>query len=242
MNDNNDAFAQMAATLDGHQITDDEGKISEETPSVEEEATQEENTVLDPAPAEKPLESEEVAPATTEDDENQLAADETGKRYVPESRLKKETARFREKERENADLKRQLQSQSNRQTPELPVSQPLPPADRTEAVEVELLKTTLPQFDPESTEYDKVLDEMGAEIYKANPGITRLTAAKRALKRAGELTKSSAAIKAEARQVKTIQSDQGITSRVEKRSDNALDVSKMDDKQLEELLRSTGQW
>lgn len=236
-----DAFSDMVAAFNDHQITDDQGQIAE-TPAFEETTAQETNTVDDTATAEKPAETEDVAPATNDETESTLAEDETGKRYVPESRFKEVYAKAKELERELEKSKQAQPIAGLQNTPDVTTKLPPIATDRTEALEVELLKTTLPQFNPDSPEYDRTLDEMGSEIFRANPGITRIEAAKRALKRASELTKTTAAIKAEARQVKSLQSDQGITSRVEKRVDNTPDINKMNDKELEAYLRSTGQW
>lgn len=242
MDDKSNAFDQMAAALNGHQITDDEGQISEETTSVDSTADQEENTVEETAIPEKGAEPEESTPVEDEGTENELAADETGKRYVPESRFKEIYAEKKKLERE---LEQSKKAQPKAVLPNVQSedSLPLQPTDRTEALEVELLKTTLPQFNPESVEYDKTLDEMGAEIYRANPGMTRLAAAKKALKRANELTKTSAAIKAEARQVKTIQADQGITGRVKSTGETkSVDPNSMTLDEKEEWLKANGQW
>lgn len=239
-----DAFSEMVAAFNDHQVTDDQGQVADDT-AFQDTTADETNTVEETATAEKPAETEEVAPATTDETESTLAEDETGKRYVPESRFKEVYAKQKQLERELADAKKaqpnaglQDVASVNNQLPQLP-------SDRTEALEVELLKTTLPQFDPNSTEYDRTLDEMGSEIFRANPGITRIEAAKRAIKRAGELTKTTAAIKAEARQVKSLQSDQGITSRVDSsvRTQQEPDMSKeTDPDKIEAYLRSKGQW
>lgn len=242
MDDKNpNAFAEMAAALNGHQVTDEHGQIEEET-SFENTAAQEENTDLQTAIPEKGAETEESTPVETDEPEIELAGvDESGKRYVPESRFKEVYAKAKELERE-LEKSRSSKSTAPLQDAISTSTQPLQAPDRTEALEVELLKTTLPQFDQNSTEYSKELDELGGEIYRANPGITRIEAAKRAIKTAEKLSKTTAALKAEARQIKTIQADQGITSRVEKRADNTPDINSMDDKQLEAYLKSIGQW
>lgn len=242
-----DPFKQVAEALNGHQVTDSDGQLlpAEQT-AADETTAQETNTVEETAPAEKPAETEAKAPkAPAEETETELAEDETGKRYVPESRFKEVYGKQKALEREIEQLRRSQVSQPLQQ----PTQQPLQPqtqpqvVDKTTALELDLLKTTLSQFNPDHEDYDPDLDRLGALIYKANPGITMLEAGRRALAEAKALTKKQTQIVAEARQVKSLQSDQGITTRVKSSGQpQAPDPDKMSLDEKEEWLKSNGMW
>ena len=134
---------EVAAAMN-RQITDDQGQIVADDTAQEESATQEQTTVEEGATAEKSAETKESTPVETKESENEpemveTASDETGKRYVPESRFKEVYAKWKAAQRES-------------KTPE--VIQPIAPVqarpvDKTDALEVELLRSTLPQFNPD---------------------------------------------------------------------------------------------
>lgn len=241
---NNDS--ELAAEFaGGHKVTDDQGELLvEPETTTEESAPQDQTTEEESATPEKEPESQaaETQPKAT-DSEIELAEDESGKRYVPESRFNKVYG-------EKKQLERELQ-QARTQAPLPPINPFVPQTTgipgnvdtRTEQMEVELLQATLPQFNPNSEDYSPALDSLGAQILGANPGITRLEAARRAIKMAKEVAKTEVSIQTEARKVKALQSDQGITSRSTQRpASSQPDFSKMTDKQLEAYLKSTGQW
>jgi len=100
---------ELIAALDDHQITDDDGQIKgEETPD-EKSATQEQTPEEKDATAEKSAETKEDSPESTEESENEpemveTASDETGKRYVPESRFKEVYAKWKKAERSKPTL------------------------------------------------------------------------------------------------------------------------------------------
>lgn len=239
----------LAAALQGHNVTNEDGNITEEETSVEESATLDQKTSEDePATVEKSAETEAEEPKASDDeteneeseDESELAEDESGKRYVPESRFKQVYGQMKQYERE-------LQSQ----TSEAPKSSGDTPqrtsvatlkADKSDLLELELLRQTLPQFDPDSKSYSKTLDEMGYEIYNSNPGITRLEAARRAVARAKQLSKAEAREISEARAVKSRQSDQGITNRVVSRKAATPNPDEMTLEQKEAWLKENGLW
>lgn len=228
-------LADLAAAFGNHQITDDEGKLADDTAD-QITATDETNDFEEPATAEKPADEKSVSQDDEDSDETELAVDDKGKRYIPEKRLKKETAKRREAERKAAELEqRLLQNQPVRQEA-VELQRP------TDDVESEVLFSKYPQFDPESSEYSRGLDKLGLEIYKANPGISRLRAARLAIERAKELTQDSAKVLAEARSVKALQSDQGITSRVVSRGTTQVDPDKMSLQEKEEWLKANGMW
>lgn len=233
------AFSQMAAALNEHQVTDEEGQVSEKT-DVEEPAPQETNTDEETATAEKPAESTTEEPKAEEvESETQLAEDESGKRYVPEGRFKKVYGELKAKERELESLKTQATASQPTQQP----TQPQTP-DKSSQLETELLYATLPQFNPNSDQFDQTLDQTAVDIFLANPGITKLEAGRRAIARAKALTKDQVKIIAEARSVKSQQSDQGITSRVSNRPSDEDKVPGVNAslEEMEAYLRKTGEW
>lgn len=228
-------LADLAAAFGNHQITDDEGQLAEDTAD-QITATDETNSFDDTATIEKSEESTESAPTEEIDDEPNFAEDEKGRRYIPEKRLKKETAKRREAERELEAL-RALTKQT--------VSQPVleqPQSNPTFDVETEVLFSKYPQFNRESDQYSEALDALGAKLLKANPGWSRLRAAREAIETAKQLTSDSAKIVAEARAVKSQQSDQGITSRVVSRGAAQVDPDKMSLEEKEAFMRANGMW
>lgn len=233
----------VAAALT-HQVTDDQGEIPEETTSEENSETPEQTPVTEDATAEKSAD-EEVPPKEQTKSENEpemvpTAEDETGKRYVPESRFKEVYAKMKDYER------RALTPPVTETTPKPSVG--LKPSDKADALEIELLRTTLPQFNPESTDYSRDIDELGYSLYegskdsKGNYSMTRIEAGRRALNLAKKITSKVADVKLEARTVKVQQSDQGITSRVLNRDGAKLDPEKMTLEEKEEWLKANGSW
>lgn len=239
----------VVAALDDHQITDEEGDPTGEQNPAEESTAQEETTVEEATTAEKPQVAEEASTQEAEtEDQDQLVADEAGKRYVPEKRFKEVYGKAKRYEREKGALEAQVKALNDQLLGKAPLpvagkpSVISPEARKADQLETELLFQALPQFDPESKEYSEVLDQLGADTYKANPGITKLEAGKRAIKTAKKLTEKIAQVKVGARQVKTLQSDQGITNRVTSREGAKPDVDKMSAPELEAYLKETGQW
>lgn len=234
---------ELAAALDGYQITDENGEIGEETPT-DKPALSEQTPVEESTAPEKAEESRESHP----DDPEEPVEDETGKRYVPENRFKKVYGEKKALERELEKLRKSQEGKAQPQIdPEL-AKLAAPKVDKADLIE---LKMTLPQFDPRPDEdgnptnpdYSSELDELGFEILKANPGITPLQAAQRALKMAKSIAKQEVLVKNEARQEKALQSDQGITTRVISRGGSQqVNPDSMSDTELEAYLRSTGQW
>lgn len=235
------SLQELAAELNGHQITDENGEISEET-LTEESAPSEETPVEDSATPEKV----EDQPQSQEDDSEELAEDDSGKRYVPENRFKKVYGEKKALERQIAELQKSRESKTPSVNEEL-AQVTAPKVDKADLIE---LKMTLPQFDPKldadgnptNPDYSPELDQLGFEVLKANPGLTPLQAAQRALKMAKAIAKNEMRVKQEARQVKSLQSDQGITTRVTRSGASKVDPDSMSDKELEKYLRETGQW
>lgn len=246
---------ELAASLN-RQVTDDEGAAIEEnvTPQEESPTSEEKTTVEEDAQAEKPAESEEKEPEPeSKEDEillEELASDDTGKRYVPESRFKEVYGKGKAAERRAEQAERRvLELESQGYTPKEAKQIAEKPLDQTAQLEIELLRATLPQFNPSSPDYSLDLDKIGYKNYlasrdnKGNYTITRLEAARQALDDAKRLQSKVAKVTDEARAVKSQQSDQGITSRVASRGATS-DVPGEDasPEELEGWLKAHGQW
>ena len=132
-------------------------------------------------------------------------------------------------------------------TQEVPA--PTKPLEKTDALEIELLRSTLPQFDPNKDDvYDRDIDELGFSLYegsKDNLGkhaMTRIEAGRKAVRMAKKITSKVFSIKSEAKAVKAQQSDQGITKRVLNRESEKLDPDKMSLEEKEKWLKDNGHW
>lgn len=239
MNDENNNLEELAAVLNGFEMTDDEGQVKEEQthqsePAADEEITPEEAS----APVEKPLPSIDEPTQGESDDEETLAEDESGKKYVPQKRFNKVYGRLKELEREREELLK-AQTPTSTKPSKAMTSQT---SDVTTALELEMLKTKYPQFDRDSDLFSPQLDQLGGQIYKANPGITRLEAAKRAIEMAREISRSEVSIKQQAKLVKAAQADSGITSRVTNRQSTQVDLTKLSHDDLEAYMKVNGLW
>lgn len=229
---------------DGHQITDDEGKLAEEESAPEQPAAPKEESSVEQAPtSEKTPEPDNREPQEAKsDDETELGVDDTGKRYVPESRLKRETRLRREAERA-LDAQRKQLEQGKQLLNSAKPDQPLPEPERTiDKADVLELKLTKPQFNPNAPEYSQELDELAFKIFKAEPGLSIMEAADKAEEYAKALAQRSVQAKTEARLVKTEQADRGITGRGGQRQETQPDVDAMSDQEIERYLKETGQW
>lgn len=235
-----DMAAQLAAAFDGHQVTDQEGNLIETETIESESAPIEETTDDETAPGENPLEFEpQAANPVEEDDENQLAEDDSGKKYVPENRFKKVYGKMKEYERQLGEYE-SLKAKGEALL-QKPNSKSKPSEVKVDKADILELKMTLPQFNPASDKYDEELDQLGFELLRANPGITPLEAGRMAIEKAKRITEKYGTTKIEARSVKAQQSDSGITSR-RIVSSNTPDPDKMSEAELEAYLKQTGQW
>lgn len=238
---------ELAALLDGHQVTDGDGKLQQEAEdaSPEKSAAQKEKPSDDITPtAEKPTEAEaastqEEAPA----DESNFGVDESGKRYVPEERLKKETKRFRETERKLKDLESKLAQGNallqNAKNPTPPLPEPERHVDKADILELKLTKS---QFNPSSSDYNRELDELAGKIFKATPGISVMEAAEEAEKYAQAIATRTAGVRTEARQIKALQADQGIAGHSAQRTATSVDPNNMSLEEMEAYLKGSGDW
>lgn len=238
-----DMAQQLAAALNGHEVTDEEGGVAEgETATVEsapEEKTPEDDSAEVQSTVDEPVEE---AKADTDESESDLAQDESGKRYVPEKRFKEVYGKQKATERELQALRAQMASGNSvlQQAAGKPNSKnPAPKVDKADVLE---LKMTLPQFNPGSTDYSEDLDTLGFQILRANPGMTPLQAGYQALEMAKKLAGGVAGAKSEARTVKALQSDQGITNRVVSRQAAKPNVDNMSADEMEAYLKQNGMW
>lgn len=231
----------LAAALNGHSITDSEGQIAEETAS-EESAPQETNTEDDTALSEKTAEEESASTQDTdESDETNLAVDDSGKRYIPEKRFKKTYAEKKQLERENEALKALVTSTipvgTNVQQSTSSTSSN-PDLDR---LELKMVYKEYPQFNPSSEEYSPEIDKLAGNLRRAN-NLSVTDAAEEAMKMVKKFTSDQVQVAREARTVKALQSDQGITSRVTNRQPTQVDFESLSLEEKEQYLRDNGQW
>lgn len=240
----------LAAALNNHQVTDENGEITDEGTFVSESAADEASTAEtyedESTGVEKPTESiEEDTQFSEEDEGTEHVEDESGKRYIPANRFNKVYGELKARERELESLKRpQQQAPQATSTGETPLGTGLNPVA---ALEVEMLMEKYPQFDRNSSEYSRTLDEMGAEIFNNNvvdgkPTITRLEAARRAITRARELTQTTVAKKAEVKALKRATADTGLASRASRGSDAPINIDDMSLEEKEAYLKRTGNW
>lgn len=248
MNNTQNNLDELAAVLGGHEVTDEDGKI-EETTSEESTATSEEKQpeYTDTNTSEKTEESSEPETHSEEEEtEPNSVEDEKGRRYIPEKRFSKVYGKLKEYERKLKDL--EGQSLLNNQQVIKPSISPVN-VDKTDLIEIELLKGKLPQFDSDSDQYSPELDELGFKMYEASkdtsgkPTITRMEAARQALAYAKKFAGDVAKVQAEARAIKTVQSDQGITNRVINRgASNDAPGDDASPEALEAWLKANGAW
>lgn len=241
-----DNLAQLAAAFNDHQITDDEGQIQGET------ETPLEDTALNEQTTEETQQGDTKTRETTEEpkpqdesteEETAFAEDESGQKYVPQKRFDKVYGRMKEYERKIQDHEKQLaQGEELLKQPVATQKASPKPLPKTEAIEIEVLRMQMPEFDPTSNQYSQELDVLGGEIFRANPGITRLEAARRAKGLASSLTKRQVEAKEETRAYKAQNSDQGITNRVVSRVPQTKRPEDMSLEEMEAHLKATGQW
>ncbi len=238
-----DMAEQLAAALNGHDVTNEDGGVVEGETTTEESAPDEQTPVEDTTTAESAEEPVEEEPKPSEiDSEKDLAVDDSGKRYVPEKRFKEIYGKAKATERELAALRAQFASGNSvlQQAAGKPNSkQSAPQVDKADVLE---LKMTLPQFNPASSDYSEDLDTLGFQILRANPGMTPLQAGYQALEMAKRIAGKESVARTEARTVKALQSDQGITNRVVSRQATQVNPDNMSAKELESYMKQNGMW
>ena len=240
--------AQMLQDALNGQITDDTGALVGNDDPTEDSDPQEQTTDTETASSEKSAESEESTPKVEDDEsETSLAEDESGKQYVPKSRFDKVYGKQKALERELEALKQQapktVTSEVEQMFPQVPVQTPEQDTSSAAVLEQEILFDKFPQFNPESTDYNPALDQLGGRVAKTFPdGTSRLVIARETMRIAKELTAQQAEVVAQSRQIKASQADQGVTSRVAQRTETKADPSKMSLDELEAHLKETGEW
>lgn len=238
-------LAQLAEAFDGHQITDEDGARNEgETDTPVAEPAGDEQTTESPVVEEQPAQKENADPVKEEakDDEHEVAEDDSGNKYIPQKRFDKVYGKLKSAERERDEMKAKLQQGEQILQEHGQSAQQQPKVNSVEAVEIELLRMQMPEFDPTSDQYSKTLDSLGAQIFKANKGITRLEAARRAKSMAADLALKSVEAKQESRVYKQQNSDQGITNRVVNRVQTQKKPEEMTESEMEAWMKSNGLW
>ena len=229
-----DNLKELAAMFgDGHEITDNNGEVAEDT-AFEESEPQEENEIEDAAKAEKPAESEEEAPqADDSEDETELAEGDDGKKYVPEKRFKKIYAKAKESERRIEELEEQLSTQPPSEPKKQVVAQDL---------ETELLFMKMDMFDPNSKNYSRELDILAANIYKASDGtVTKIQAGRKALDLAKGLTVKENSIKESAKSKKVADSE-GSIARRSPRVSTKVNPKNLSLEEMESYMKDNNMW
>ena len=233
-----DNMDQLMQAFGDHEITNEEGRPAE-TETAAEASPVEQTTVDETTTVETPHESAPEAPEAHDDDSETPVEDETGKRYVPENRFKEVYGKAKQLERELQAYR--SQASANNTAVKQKKGEPLND-QKTAQLENELLFATLPQFNPDHPDHDDDLDALAVRVYNSTPGITKIQAAREAMQIAGKLAKKVTQVKQEARQVKTLQSDHGITSRVVSRDSTKLNPNELSLDQMEEYLKQQGEW
>jgi len=247
-NDDQQEIADKLAAFNDRQMTDDNGNLlpeeeetSEESSANSEEKTSEDDTATGENSEE---ESEEYSQYSDDDSENadaEHAEDDSGKRYVPEKRFKDVYGKMKTYEREIEDLRKSSSGDNARERVFNPSH--TENVDKADRLEVELLMDKYPQFNPENTEsYSKVLDVTGAEILAANPGMTRLEAAREAVSRGKELSQATRNVKGQAKAIKVSQSDRGVSTSTLRRAEKAVNPDEMSLEEKEQYLRDNNLW
>lgn len=232
----NDNLQNLEAALN-KQITDDEGQLEqEETTFFEEPATQEEKQVDDSTQEVNPADEEVQEPKPeTESEETQLVEDEEGKKYIPEKRFKEIYAKAKENERKVRELEKAIAAQIRQP------AQEAVPQSKADALEVELLFSKYPQFDPTNPDYDQDVDDLAADLYVAGKARTKIEAAKMALEKVKVLSSKSLSIKDEARTIKKMMAE-SVTSKGGARTEAQPDLDKMSVTELETYMKAKGEW
>jgi hypothetical protein len=231
---------ELVAALDGHEVTDSEGEITEETETSEEPAT-----ALEENDSESDTEeTDEQEPAEDLDEEVDEVEDESGKKYIPIDRFNKIYGKMKTYERQLQDGSTVKEDPQPVMAKDVPTDTPVI-WDKADVLEVKL---AYPQFDPKynadgeptNTDYSLELDELAFSYLQADPRMTPMKAAQKALKTFEKLTKKEVEIRTQAKKVKLSASEAPLTSRNRSRGEGEPDPDKMSFKEKEEYLRSIG--
>lgn len=248
-----DSLKDLAAALNGHQITDDNGDVTGDDTSAEVATQTEQTPDTDTATPEKAETEAQPTSQSDEADDNQLAEDETGEKYIPKKRFDKVYGKYKATERELETLRQQLSKgdallqEVSKPASTTQSSQPQAGPTKADVLELRMtLKQFDPQFDengvPQNPDYSPELDQLGYQIWKANPTLSLIDAGKQAIKFAKSVAQKQVETTQAARKVKALQSDQGITSRVQNRAPQTPDFDKMSLKEKEQYLKDNKLW
>jgi len=232
---------ELAAALDGHDVTDEEGNISEEETFDSESAPEEQETTEEhDATVESPVEEElEDTQSNNDTNTNDVAEDESGRKYVPQDRFNEIYGNQKRLERENEELRSRNQSAMS-STSKKSNSKPDTKAD---ALEMELLYQKYPEFDPSSGQYSNTLDNLGYKELKADSSITKLEAARRAITTARNLTNAIASERGKVINVKRQQAEGGMTgSSATRVRAESVNPDSMSTDEMEKYLKQSGNW
>lgn len=221
---------QLAATMGGHQITGEDGKPIEETeqePVPVSEPAAEETEPEDTGIVKEQDQEEPTNPLTSDE----LVEDDSGKKYVPQKRFDEVYAKLKSLERE----------QAKKPTSSTPTDLPVE-LSKTDKLETEMLYSTMPEFDPKSDKYSEELDILGSQIFLANPGVTKLEAARRARTLASKLNQKREAARNSARDYKSQTTEGSFASKPLAGRSTQVDPEKMSLEEMESFLKANGQW
>ena len=215
----------LAAALNGRQVTDENGQVTSESAPEEVDSLESESRPLEEVESEpKPIETE---PEEAEDDQ--------GRKYVPEKRFREIYGQKKALEREIASL---------RQAPNKEQKEEAPALDRTNALEMEILFERYPEFNPNDPDkYSEELDTLAGKFVQANPSLSPLQAAREAKEFAKRIGAKHGNIQNEAVMVKRSISDTGIAGRSQKTSNEPdIDLGSASVDDMEKYLKQTGNW
>lgn len=232
----------LAAALNGHQLTDEHGDIvGEEETSNEESATHEENSTEDTTEAEKPIEESDESTQDFEESEEDQHVDE---QTVPYERFAEVYGELKKTQRE---LGQRQEQESLEEYPSfeeyIPSQQGL---DKATALENELLYQTMPEFNPQSERYSKEMDSIAGSIYISYGGqITKLEAARRAKAQIGSLLNKQTSVRERAKTVKRAETEAPVVktrSSTRRARTPEVNPDQMSVAEKEAWLRENGMW
>lgn len=236
----------LAAALDQHQVTNDEGQVDEtsEGTLAEDSATTEEKTSegeSEQVGTTADTQTEETQTSESES-ENAIAEDDSGRKWIPKDRFEKVYGRMKQSERELEAMRAlrgnpQVTADSQAKAPRTVKVDPV-----LLELETERIFEKFPQFDPNSSDYSESLDQTAADIFKANAGnITRLQAAREALSRASKMTAGVREVRLSNSSIKSQYADGGIATRTSTKAP-AFDADTASLEETEKYLRANGGW
>lgn len=222
------AIDDLAAALNDHQITDDQGEIASDSAAED---------VVDSSTSEVEEENQ-TQDSQVEVEVSDEAEDESGEKYIPKKRFDKVYGEMKSYERE-------LEVLRSRETTETPAAQtqrePYVPDKHLLNLEMEIVRDKYPEFDPQGEAYSEEIDWLAAKLVQADPSLSPLAAARQAREQAKKFARRGEA-KEDVRVVKRAVSDSGIAGRASQPTEPQLDVNSMSVEDMERYLKQTGNW